>query len=208
MPIAISNGEAPEEGEHMEGAGAARRSMAACSAASRAPLCTPTAISSSMARVHRRSSAVGGMLLGAPAAIADTAVSNSPVSSGAVSMRRSTCCITALMSDGGQGEYLHAQYLLTYNSAWCERAAAGWRTRAGWPRGTRARGGVAPRDGALRRGADVHGATHEHRSEGRLRWQVQPQQRIHNLELDCARLSRHDTLPQRGHDLVLRAQSM
>lgn len=111
IPIAISNGDAVGPGEHIDGAGAARRSTAACSAASREPLCTPTSTSRSIARVHSRIKTVGSMLDGAPDAIADTAVNSSAVSSGAVRMRRSTACTTALMSDGGHGEYLHSRTL-------------------------------------------------------------------------------------------------
>ena len=90
----------------MDGVGAASKSTAAWRAASREPLCTPTSTSRSIARVHRRINTVGSMLDGAPDAIADTAVKSSAVSSGAVRMRRSTACTTALMSDGGHGEYL------------------------------------------------------------------------------------------------------
>jgi hypothetical protein len=84
----------------------ARRSTAACKAASRAPLCVPPATSEAVARFQRRMRAVGSMLEGAPEAIADTAVRSVAATSGAARMRRSTVLSAAPTSAGGQGAYL------------------------------------------------------------------------------------------------------
>jgi hypothetical protein len=84
----------------------ARRSTAACKAASRAPLCVPPATSVAVARFQRRMRAVGSTLEGAAEAIADTAVRSEAATSGAARMRRSTVLSAAPTSAGGQGAYL------------------------------------------------------------------------------------------------------